>query len=691
MLTSVKYGHEPGNVVWPIPFPYSSEAKVGVRLSKPTGLEVELTHGVDYVIQNGNVIYVLPREHSLIIFLDAAYNEELALNSRNVLSSIDPAQAFGGQVISASQQPGLMQANTASLLNTASATNLINTASQPAALLEQPAQTGGAASDSGLESEIAELKSQLAALSSERDQALLAARQAEADNQIQSLQSTGASCLDKVEEAQTQALSSIEQKTAALQDSLVQTGQALITASEELDSAQAKASETAAAINQAAEAALTRLANKVDELESRLAKLTQDSQAAIASANQAISENLEAKVISLESQLNTTAASAKATLDLASEQATQQAAVCQAEIKAEACACQQLASQVWPLQGYLRQVSDLDVNNILTLPEPLRYYPGRNCLFVARNGFVLTQGRDFDEVGIGASVSNVIRLLAPSRKGDIWSFWVAPTNAGQEAGIYARDAARAASDAYAAKVETESLAKSIKDTGNQTLAQGQKTLADIGQASQVNLSAIKSAGDSALDSVRALQKNATGEACQIWSQTTSAIRKESEASQKSATDLWQKARQDITTARAEALEQARALEVKASQAAQRSGVAASQAHDLASCAWQAAYMAAIDNAKPGIGCVRSLNELAIRPSGVYFINPYISMPLPFMGVWPVQSLADARFDGLFFIGIPYPEKIEEPDLPYPEEPGDVPEMKPQAATSDWLPCEHTHN
>lgn len=123
----------------------------------------------------------------------------------------------------------------------------------------------------------------------------------------------------------------------------------------------------------------------------------------------------------------------------------------------------------------------------------------------------------------------------------------------------------------------------------------------------------------------------------------------------------------------------------------RSTNSASQANELAICAWQAAWQASLDNVRPGIASVRMAGELSNRPSGVYFVNAKLAAPAQFMGVWPVASLADANWDGVFFIGKPYPDMPKLPDPPaYPSEPSEVPEMRPEAMVKHWLPCEHKH-
>lgn len=91
---------------------------------------------------------------------------------------------------------------------------------------------------------------------------------------------------------------------------------------------------------------------------------------------------------------------------------------------------------------------------------------------------------------------------------------------------------------------------------------------------------------------------------------------------------------------------------------------------------------------PGISAVDSIKDLKRPSAGLFVVVPGITHPpTPFMGIWPVKCVGDMTFDGVFFIGPEYPEKITLP-------PADAvpPPWIPEASgnSRDWIPCDHIH-
>lgn len=115
------------------------------------------------------------------------------------------------------------------------------------------------------------------------------------------------------------------------------------------------------------------------------------------------------------------------------------------------------------------------------------------------------------------------------------------------------------------------------------------------------------------------------------------------------------------------------------------------AWDGAKAAWAAACAASQHHFRPGISAVHSPEEISCCAHGLFIVNPYIThSPTPFMGIWPVEDLAGAAWDGVFFIGEKYPCPCAlPPECHCPEKP----ELPPDAATGDaddWQPCGHRH-
>lgn len=97
----------------------------------------------------------------------------------------------------------------------------------------------------------------------------------------------------------------------------------------------------------------------------------------------------------------------------------------------------------------------------------------------------------------------------------------------------------------------------------------------------------------------------------------------------------------------------------------------------------------------GICAVPDVETARKMPSGVYVINPGIAAPTSFVGAWPVSSVDEIKWDGLFFMGLPWPDRPAPPPMPEPEitlPKLDAPIQAPPLAgkSSGWLPCGHGH-
>lgn len=228
-------------------------------------------------------------------------------------------------------------------------------------------------------------------------------------------------------------------------------------------------------------------------------------------------------------------------------------------------------------------------------------------------------------------------------------------------------------------------------------------------------------------------KDAQGHSQQSGSQAAraAAAAMRAEAGERAASEAAADAQSGARSARAYAAA-GEAQAKKAQAASEASAASEEESRRLANQAWHSAVTAQLWGRRPGVAAVACFEDLYHVCSGLYVINPHLShlhSPSPFMGVWPVESVADIAFDGLFFIGLPYPQ----PDQPEdrgccsarpcgqepcpgavcvtcprmrcpcrPQKPGG-PEKPSQPAEPDnpqdsnnnsghahWLPCDHTH-
>lgn len=650
MLSSVRYASQGNNFIWPIPFPYGSNGDVGVTLADSVGRERRLSQGSDYVVQDGNVVCVVPDGHWLTIFQDGA--ADLSANASRVMAQAQPV-AIAGQAAAAAVEPAA----------SAESDRMTSLEAKLDALLAARTQSG----DARIEQLQARLDQLLADQQQARTLALEQARLNAQDEQLAKLASQGEKLSGEIDNKAELACETIELAAGQCEDKLnAQAASLLVYTSE----AQEVAQQVRQAAGQARQAG--------EDLQSRSEEAAQ----AIASQAQEAGQSLKALTDAGVATVSNVTAAGVNEVNAAAARASREAAI-----------ASRLAGQAWPTQGSQVLAADLAAGSVMALPEPLRYYPGRNCLFLALNGYVLTPGRDFEEVGGGANLSNTIRFLIAVHSGDILNIWIAPSNQAQAASQYADKAAASAYEAASSASHAANALGNVQSVADKAVTEGAAKLSAIQTQGSQAVKNVALCRDNALDEIRSAGQATRKDCVNVWQTAAGEIRKEGETSSQAARELWRKAELGIAEIRQDAQQKAEAAASQADRGATRSGQSAASAHELAQCAWRAAFQASLDRAMPGIGTVRCLADLYMRPSGIYFINAQVREPLPFMGVYPVTSLAETRGqDGVFLIGgTPWPDDYTPPDLPYPEHPEEHPDMQPQAVVNHWLPCDHTHN
>lgn len=641
MQTLVRYEYMAGRFAWPIPFPFTLESDVGVNLCDSLGRERALALGKDYIIQNGNVICVLPAGHSLIVYLSAP-----------------PAAAAERQAgsVQTAAMPAVMPASAEQPADASALERKLDLLL--AALTAQAAQPAALAADSA-DGRVDELEARVNALLAEQETRKESARQAESDAQVAAISEAGAQVQKTLDQKTDVALDAITLATGEAERQLDQKSATAIAAASLAETAANSANEAAAAAAGETDAAIARLEARVAELEAGVARQTE--------------------------QARTTAATAAA-------QAATAIAKASAQAQAEAAAASRLAGQAWPETGWQVLAEDIPAKSVVALPDPLRYWPGRNCIAVARNGFMLALGHGFEEVGAASALSNTVRLLEKADSGDLLSYWIMPTNVAQEAKESARAAETAACNARASEQKAGLALDSVNEAAGRSVtanAEHVKTLDAHAAQAQAN---IRQGRENALADIADKAGKVRADCVAVWQTSSAELKKLAQTGNENLNVTWRKAEKAVGAARADAQAKAEASDASARRAATRSGMSAAQAHELAACAWRAAFQASLDRAQPGVATVPSYADLAFHASGFYIINPKIRGPLPFMGVFPVGGIAEtAGHDGVFLVGaMPYPEAPSLPDIPYPDEPSEVPEMKPLADVNHWLPCGHNH-
>ncbi len=184
-------------------------------------------------------------------------------------------------------------------------------------------------------------------------------------------------------------------------------------------------------------------------------------------------------------------------------------------------------------------------------------------------------------------------------------------------------------------------------------------------------------GNALSDSIRVLFDSRAGSQWSFWVVASNVSAGAEEAAKRA-----EQARQDVQQAALRAgrdADEADTARKLAETAADHAGrwldavkTSADEAYRLAVCAWSAAYQSGMAASRPGIAAVKGIAELAHCVCGLYVVNPHLThSPTVFMGVWPVDSLDDITWDGVFFFGTAYPDNPAPPPIPCdpPVEPG----------------------
>lgn len=526
ITTSIRYLSDGKSAAWPIPFPFASDADVAVKVMNAEGMERRLTLGKDYLISNGCVVVVVPAGHSLVIWLDAPVDAAV----QNVAARAMAADTENRKPVS--DTFGRMAVSGTAL-------------------------TSETSDMSGL---LAQLSAQVEELKWEQENALLKARQAEADTQVQRLSAEGESLSQRLD---AEAAARVAEATTAIESTARELLKELAENGRSVSDAVARAEARVRDAERSAEAAQ----EAVIRLRKEVAELTDTATRRVATAS-----------AEADSAVKSAASTATAQVRQASEAATRRIGVLST-----------LESSAMNADGWWEQTATLRKGDILTLPAGLVYYPGRSMLRITYQNTVLARGRHYEEIGEIGTLSDSIRVLFDSRAGDEWSFWVVASNA-------SASAEEAAKRAEAAKADAQQAAwRAGQDAGAANAARAKAETAADHAGRWLN--AVESSAD--------------------------------------------------------------------------------DAYRLAVCAWNAAYQSSMASAKPGISAVKDRAELAHCVSGLYIVNPHLThSPTLFMGVWPVAEVEDMTWDGVFFIGPPYPDNptpppapCDRPDRPKPDIPG----------------------
>lgn len=647
MLTQARYESDGQNFIWPVPFPFDNPSEVSASLIAPTGLERRLARESDYVVSDNCVICVVPKGYAISIWQDSGQDEIPQAASAVKASMAMQAAPF----TQAAQAAPVMQ--TAPVMQSVQAAPVVQAASvMQASAMQVDAPDATASRVSVLEEKLASL---VANQEEAKANAVSLARQAEADSHIQALNDLAATHSKAIAELCAKAAGEIARASEQAQSTLA---------------------ESASALDESASAArLVQTQTEARALEAQ--ELARHAAQALASEKeQALGDMAKARDEAQQS-LYATSREASQSISLAETHALTGIAEAYQKASMQAAQAATLSGQAWPTQGNFVIAESLTKGSLLVLPEPLAYYPGRNCLFIAVNGYLLTPGVDYEEVG--TSFSNTIRLLRQTYKGDAWSFWIAPSNAAQAANEYAE---QAETSALSAKAHAD-MAQGHAATASQCAANASQSQAEITRTAT-----------NARASLTAIGQRQRKESYELWQAARANIRQEAQVSSEAARKLWTDAQIGIVQTRADCQRLAESARDKAQAHADEAASLSNKALALAQMAWRSAYQTAIDSAKPGVASVSCASDLLCVVSGVYVINPHVCARTPFMGVWPVDDIADACWDGFFFMGAPYPDCPTPPpqDLPpYPERPETPPMPMPtKPSQSSWLPCGHSH-
>lgn len=584
--TSVRYLSDGTTCAWPIPFPYGAPSGVACKVMDMEGKERLLSYGTDYTIKDNCVMTFVPAGSSIMLWMTGTMEEALAGASARAMAQSDIATAFNS--------------------------------------VPSEAASGSATPGAASSAEIASLAAQLRELKALQENALVQARLAEEDRQVQRIEDAGDDAVSRVAIRFEQNADAASKRLEDLvKQSAMQVEDNAASAVNEAETARQKA----LAAQEAANEALARL----EAAKSAFDKAVADAQETLGNAECNARESLAM----LANQASMSLAAAE------QETATRIRHDCELH---HGCVNQ---------SGYFTQELAWKAGSIIPLPEGIKYYPGRNMLRVTHNGRTLVLGVDYQEVANTVEhrgPSGDIKILFDSAAGSLWSFWVVAANASKRAIDAAAQSehARRRSEEWAARSrDYANEAETIRAGAADDAALARKTLEETGQEYAAALTQIK---------------------CDTWRTGESAMSRIREAGR--VADCHR-------------------------QASASSAVAS---HEMAQCAWDAAWQASMQSRRPGIASVRKFRDLFKCASGVYVINPHIAhSPTMFMGVWPVRKFEDIQYDGIFFVGPQYPDNPNPPPRPKlrpkPECPCTRPAPDPENPVDgpvEWGPCEH-HN
>lgn len=678
MASSVRYEADGKNAVWPIPFEYSDVSLINVSLVDTLGREIPQAFGRDYYIKDKKVILACSKGCLVLIRLEDAAAPEP--------SPDDPDTAVIPQEKPATQTAAGMDSLCQAMAGLVRVMAERESAAQ--ALAAAPATLNNA--DIMVEDErVSQLEARLAAIEEASAKAVEEARESASDAQVSRILEAGASQAASLDEAAEEAARSIEasasQAIGKVEAAGGESGRLAAEALERAREAETKAAETLARLNAA-----------LEELQELSLKYAEN----FVTARDAATARLEARAE--KAVANVDKACGHALL-----RATEQAA---------------LPGNAWPQGAAFTQTAHLDCGDYLDVP--FAWTAGRHALLVHKNGLIQIEGVDYQE-GEADSCGHVtrIKILNPSDAGALWSFWAAPTNAGQEASLcashalaHANESASHARNVVRMAQDVQAMAEAVEKDGKTLRNSGAQALAEIRSAHSSGLSDVKAAS---LDGKAGVESMARSRISQINAVADSAIANVSTMSADAGASISRAAAQakaQVSQTCADHEAQAKAYAEKSGKYAENSRQwaknsqanaknALANSHNAAACAEDAygsAWASQQANRVAGIISVTSLADVGMAASGLYVINPHIQRsPSIFMGVWPVASIADIAWDGVFFIGKPYPDQPAMPpapeppdDPPAPPDPDDPaipdPPQNPGPANSGWIPCGHSH-
>ncbi len=383
-----------------------------------------------------------------------------------------------------------------------------------------------------------------------QENALVQARLAEEDRQVQRIGEAGDKAAASLGAAIADEATEARQKIAAQRDaSVAEIRSATSNAVDEAEAARQKALEA----QKIASEALARL------------------EAARAAFDKAVAEAQET--------LGNAEENARDSLAMLASQATMSLAAAEEGIRGAHPPRLRAASRLRQPGRTLHPELAWKSGSIIPLPEGIKYYPGRNMLRVTRNGRTLVLNAEYQEVANAndnRGPSGEIKILFDSAANSLWSFWVVAANAGKRAIDAAADAehARRRSEEWAARSRITPIRRMQSETARPMTRHSRKRR-------------WKQRGRNTRRRLRKSNAIPGGLA-------KNAVARVKEAGR--IADCWRQA----------------------------SASAAKASHEMAQCAWDAAWQASMQSRRPGIASVRKFRDLFKCASGVYVINPHIA-------------------------------------------------------------------